>query len=198
MEQRIYHGAITAGDVSNQLQTAFNRGNFRVHAIQGEGLTTVQIATVTGLRSGGPTAITVQIRPIEDGVMIQIGEQSWLGIAASMGTTAASVLFHPVRILERLDDIAQDVESIQLNEQIWKLIEETAKAAGASHELSEKLSRIVCSYCGTGNPVGEGNCLACGAPLGNEQPSTCHNCGFVVSRQDKICPNCGAALGAQG
>lgn len=194
MEQRIFHGNITPGDVTNQLRATFNRGNYRVQAIEGDDFTAIQIATVTGIRSGGSTAITIQVRPLEDGVMIQIGEQSWLGIAASMGTTAASVLFHPVRILERLDDIAQDIESIQLTDQIWNVIEETAKAAGASHSLSERLSRITCSYCGTANPVGEGNCLACGAPLGEEQPETCPNCGYVVTHQEKTCPNCGKAL----
>lgn len=194
MEQRIYHGDITPEDVANQLRAGFDRGNFRVQGLRGEDSLTVQIATVAGLRSGGSTAITVQIRPIEDGVMVQLGEQSWLGIAASVGMTAASVLFRPMRLLERLDDIAQDIESIQLTERVWSVIEETAKAAGASHALSERLSRLTCSYCGTANPVGEGNCLACGAPLGAEQPSACRNCGFVLSPGDKTCPNCGTAV----
>jgi hypothetical protein len=194
MEQRLYHGSFTPGDVARELQAAFHHGNMRVQVVGGEEGTAVQIATTAGRRSGGHTAISVQIRQIEDGVLIQIGEQSWLGIAASMGTTAVSVLFQPLRIIERLDDIAQDIESIQLTESIWRVIDQTAKIAGATHDLSDRLSRLLCLYCGTANPVGEGACLACGAPLGAEQPQACHNCGFVVAAGETKCPNCGAVL----
>ena len=40
----------------------------------------------------------------------------------------------------------------------------------------------------------EGRCIACGAPLGEVQPSTCANCGFVVQKEEKICPNCKTRL----
>jgi len=197
MEQRIYHGEITPLDVARELQAAFNRGSFRVQVVGDSGVVAVQIATGARVRSGGQTAITVQVRRIEDGVMVQLGEQSWLGIAASVGTTAMSVLFRPLSLIERLDDIAQDVESIQLSETIWRVIEQTVKGAGASHVLSERLSRLTCEYCGTANPVGAGACMACGAPLGSEQPRACQNCGFVVLAAETKCPNCGATLAPQ-
>jgi len=74
------------------------------------------------------------------------------------------------------------------------VIEETAKTVGATYELSEKLRRLVCDYCNTPNKVGEPTCIACGAPLGDVQPVTCKNCGYVVSKLDKFCPNCNAVL----
>jgi len=115
MEQRIYHGTLTPRDVARELQAAFHHGNMRVQVVGDADSTAVQVATSAGQRSGGQTAITVQVRQIEDGVMIQIGEQSWLGIAASMGTTAVSVLFQPLRIIDRLDDIANLVrDGLQL------------------------------------------------------------------------------------
>jgi predicted amidophosphoribosyltransferase len=49
---------------------------------------------------------------------------------------------------------------------------------------------MVCEYCLTANPVGEPSCIACGAPLGEAQPRTCLNCGFVVRMNESICPNC--------
>ena len=194
MEQRIYHGSLTPRDVARELQAAFHHGNMRVQVVGDEDSAAVQVATASAQRSGGRTAITVQLQEVEDGVMVQIGEQSWLGIAASLGTTAVSVMFQPLRIIERLDDIAQDIESIQLTDRIWRVIEETARLAGASHELSDRLSRLICLFCGTANPVGEGACIACGAPLGAEQPQACRNCGFVVAAGEIKCPNCGAAL----
>jgi DNA-directed RNA polymerase subunit RPC12/RpoP len=69
-------------------------------------------------------------------------------------------------LLGRLDDIAQDIESLQLSEDIWKAIDNFANLKGATFELSERLRRIVCEYCNTANPVGEPSCIACGAPLG--------------------------------
>jgi RNA polymerase subunit RPABC4/transcription elongation factor Spt4 len=62
------------------------------------------------------------------------------------------------------------------------------------HALSEKLARVACEYCESANPLGEANCLSCGAPLGDAHPTTCHNCGFVVTLEEVICPNCGGKL----
>jgi hypothetical protein len=94
----------------------------------------------------------------------------------------------------RLDDLAQDVENMQLVERVWRVLEQAARASGASQELSERLKRVVCAYCRTANPVGQGACLACGAPLGDNQPGTCPRCGFVLQAHEASCPNCGFAL----
>lgn len=142
--------------------------------------------------SGGQTALTINIQTIEDGIMVEAGQQAWLGVAASLGQTALSALRNPFSLLGRLDDLAQDIESMQLNEKTWKVIDRAVATLDATYALSEKLSRIACEYCGSANPLGEGNCLACGAPLGDLHPTTCLQCGFVVSIEQVICPNCGA------
>jgi predicted amidophosphoribosyltransferase len=74
------------------------------------------------------------------------------------------------------------------------VIERAVSTLGASHALSERLSRITCDYCGIANPLGEGSCIACGAPLGDAHPTTCPNCGFAVSTDESLCPNCHQAL----
>jgi DNA-directed RNA polymerase subunit RPC12/RpoP len=131
---------------------------------------------------------------MEDGIAVQIGEQAWLGVAASIGTTILSVWRNPLTLLHRLDDIAQDVESLQITDQVWRVIESVARMKGATFELSERLRRLTCEYCATANPVGEPSCIACGAPLGKIQPNTCPNCGFVVTIGEKTCPNCNESL----
>jgi membrane protease subunit (stomatin/prohibitin family) len=123
--------------------------------------------------------------------MVELGQQQWLGVAASLGETAIATLINPLNLLGRLDDIAQDVSNLQLNEKVLQVIARVAGEAGASQQLSERLSRITCDYCGAANPVGEPTCLACGAPLGKEQPKTCSKCGFVLLHDEKFCPNCG-------
>ena len=147
-----------------------------------------------GSPSGGQTALTINLQTVEDGILVELGQQAWLGVAASLGQTALSALRNPFSLLSRLDDLAQDIESMQLNEKTWQVIESSVATLGASYALSEKLSRTSCKYCGSANPVGEANCLACGAPMGDAHPTTCRNCGFVVSLDESICPNCNMKL----
>jgi len=190
MDRRILHGNIKPNDIAHALLAEFNRGNMQAQVMGQSNKMAVQITTRTGAQSGGHTALTITIQNVEDGIMVEIGQQAWLGVAASLGQTAFSALRNPLSLLGRLDDLAQDIENMQLSEKIWKTIERAASTLGASHELSERLRRITCGYCQTANPVGEGSCLACGAPLGRLQPTTCKNCGFAVTSEDVICPNC--------
>jgi RNA polymerase subunit RPABC4/transcription elongation factor Spt4 len=135
--------------------------------------------------------LTIYLEQVEDGVAVQVGEQAWLGIAASIGTTILSVWRNPFNLIHRLDDIAQDVENIQISDQVWQVIENYSQMRGATFELSERFRRMTCEYCETANPVGESRCLACGAPLGDVQPDTCQNCGYVINPGEETCPNCG-------
>ena len=194
MEQRIYHGKITPADLAQSLLAYFNRGNLRVQQIGGGDKIAVQVATSQTAISGGKTALSVSLQKVEDGVAVQLGSQAWGGVAASLGLSALVALRNPWSLIERLDDIAQDVESMQLSEEIWKVIDASTRAAGAGFELSDRLRRSVCAYCGVANPVGEASCVACGAPLGQVQPSTCKYCGFVSRQNEKVCPNCGKPL----
>ena len=126
-----------------------------------------------------------------EGVHVQLGKQATLGIAASLGQTAFAALRNPFSLLHRLDDLAQDIENLQLDDDVWEVITKAAHAAGASHEISEKLKRLACEYCKAANPVGAASCVACGAPLGDSQPRTCLSCGYVITGEESVCPNCG-------
>lgn len=194
MEQRFYHGNIKPLDIATALITHFNRGNLRVQQIGGDDEISVQIASSQQATSGGKTAIGIHIQGHEDGISIQIGPQAWLGVAASLGWTAISALRNPLTLLSRIDDLAQDIEYMQLTDEIWRVITMTTSAANATHQLSDRLRRLVCPYCLSATPVGEASCLACGAPLGIEQPSTCPSCGFVVDPKAMFCGNCGGKL----
>ena len=194
MEQRIFHGTLTPNDLAQALLARFNRGNLRAQQLGNDQQVVVQIATRLGASAGGQTATTITIQSVEDGVSVGIGKQAWLGVAASLGATALAAIRNPFNLLGRLDDLAQDIENLQINQQVWETISDVARAAGATYELSERLRRVVCEYCTTANPVGEPNCLACGAPLGLAQPDTCPRCGYVVKSSEGICPNCRSPL----
>jgi hypothetical protein len=190
MDQRIYHGNFKAIDLARSLIANFNRGNLQVQQVGSGEKIAVQIATTSMAASGGQTALSVILQSVPDGVAIQVGQQAWLGVAASLGMTALAALRNPWTLIGRLDDLAQDIENLQLTDEVWRILDTTARSLGTGMQLSNRLRRLECSYCGTANPVGEPNCIACGAPLGNIQPFTCPNCGFVITRTEKNCPNC--------
>lgn len=180
--------------MAQALLAEFNRGNLRAQILGLSDKLVVQISTRPGAPSGGDTALSVSIQKFEDGIVAEIGEQAWLGVAASLGTTALWALRNPFNLLGRLDDVAQDIENLQLNERVWIVIGKTVEALGASKNLSERLRRLECEFCGTANPIGEPACIACGAPMGRAQPGTCPNCGFVIKSGERQCPNCGKSL----
>ena len=192
--EKIFHGNVKPRDFAKALVAEFNHGNLRAQQLGGGQEIVVQIGTRHQRRSGGQTALTVTLEKVSDGVAVEIGKQSWFGVAASLGTTAISALRNPFSLLGRLDDVAQDIESLSITSRIWEVVETVAYAAGASFELSERLRRLVCEFCDVANPVGEPSCIACGAPLGHAQPQTCNQCGFVVKSSEENCPNCKSRL----
>jgi hypothetical protein len=194
MDRKIFHGGIKPVDIAHALMGEFNRGNFRAQTIGESDRMVVQVGTRPNSPSGGQTAMTVTIQNLDDGIFVELGQQAWLGVAASLGVSALAAIRNPFSLLGRLDDIAQDLESLKLSERIWQVIANAAHSAGVSAELSDRLRRIACEYCHVANPVGEPACIACGAPLGRLQPVTCKRCGFVVSTGEKICPNCKHSL----
>lgn len=194
MPQRIYHGNITNNDLARALISQFGQGNLNVQQFGSGDNLVVQIATSPYATSGGKTALSISLQNVTDGVSVELSKQTWLGIAASVGISTIATIRNPMNLINRLDDIAQDIEYVQLVDNIWKVIDDTARALGSGFELSDRLNRYICDYCNTANPPGEPSCIACGAPLGDIQPITCKNCGYVVTKAEKVCPNCGKSI----
>lgn len=191
MEQRVYHGQIQPASFAQALIAEFDSSGYRVQQLGEPDHLVVQIARSDVPMSGGHTSITIHLISNEDGILVRLGQQAWLGVAASLGFTALSALRNPFSLLGRLDDLAQDISSLQLNERIWRTLDTTADSLGASLELSEALRRVSCQYCQTANQVGAPSCVACGAPLGAAQPIACPRCGFVSTAEVRLCPQCG-------
>ena len=62
-----------------------------------------------------------------------MGQQTWLGVAASLGQTAFWTWLNPWNIINRIDDIAQDIENLQLSEKVWKTV-------GKYHAIGRRLN----------------------------------------------------------
>lgn len=194
MEKKVFHGNLSPRDLARALEAAFNRTNLFAKSVGSGKKMAVQISSRPNARSGGHTALTLHIQQVPEGVLVQLGKQNKMGIAASLGQSAIGAIRNPFNLLHRLDDIAQDIQNLQLDDDVWDVINKAAHAVGATHELSDKLKRLTCDYCHTANPVGEASCIACGAPLGKAQPRTCKSCGYVVTGDERNCPNCKKAL----
>ncbi len=193
MDQRIYHGSFTPSDLASELVAHFHRGNLRVQQMGTVEQLTLQIATHRPT-SGGQTALTVTLIKVPDGVSVKVGQQQILGVAASIGITALSALRNPFALLGRLDDLAQDIEHLQMTDEVWRVLDGKARSLGTGLELSERLRRLTCLYCGSANEIGVSNCIACGAPLGAAHPGSCKHCGFVIKAGEVFCPNCNCRL----
>jgi len=127
---------------------------------------------------------------------VALGQQEWLGTAASLAQTGLAALMNPLSLIGRLDDLAQDISSLALSEQVWAATENFARTAGAAKQISERLRTVSCPNCGTANKVGAPKCVSCSAPLGDVQPVACKNCGNVMPAGSKFCSNCGAPFAA--
>ena len=115
MIHKIYHGDINPQDFCRDLISNFNRGNYIAQQVNSGETTMVQVATRAFQSSGGQTALSISITSVEDGVAVQIGQQAWLGVAASLGQTVFSAIRNPFSLLHRLDDLAQDIEILRFN-----------------------------------------------------------------------------------
>lgn len=191
METKVFHGRLSLGEVSEALANFFNRGGLFTQLSQDGDQAFVQISTRPGSSSGGRTSLGVSLRQVDDRLEVTVGKQAVIGLAASLGASALLALRNPLSLFGRLDDIAQDIENLDLDGQVWAVIEQLAHDAGASHQLTERLSRLTCAYCRVANPVGQSSCIACGAPLGEVQPGICAHCGYALSPKTVKCPNCG-------
>ena len=101
MERRIFHGNIKPNDIAHALMAEFNRGNMHAQLLGNQDRMAVQISTRNGIRSGGHTALTINVQAVEDGILVELGQQAWLGVAASLGHTALSALRNPFSQLRR-------------------------------------------------------------------------------------------------
>lgn len=194
MKTKLYHGDLDAEEMAVTLANFFNRGGLTAQSsVRGE-TAYVRITTREARGSGGRTSLAVALAQRGERIEASVGEQSMLGLAGSLGASALLAWLNPLNLLGRLDDIAADIENLTLEDQVWKLLDRMAANGGASTQLARRLQRMACSYCNTANEVGAGRCVACGAPLGDVQPSGCPQCGFVVLAGEKQCPNCGQKL----
>lgn len=191
MEQRTYRGDIDVPGLADALVSRFNRGPLMAQKVGDEEHMLVQIATRDWQGRGSQTALSIGLAAIDDGVEVTLGQQQWLGPAMELLDAGLKAIFRPLALIGEVDDIASSISSLTLPDQIWEAVDHYVKSVGASLGLAERQHLVKCPFCGVGNPVGVGQCSACGAGLADVQPAYCTECGKLAPPDAKYCSRCG-------
>jgi len=196
MDQRTYRGEFDPDEIANALMARFNQGSLAAQRLQQGERVIVQVGTREGARRGGriENALTVTLAKTPDGVNVSLGQQEMLDAAADLARAGVGALFNPLSLLGNLGEIARDVSSFSLPQQVWETIDKYCKSVGGGLGGSPKTMMIKCEYCGVANPPGAGSCSGCGAGLGDAQPIYCPQCGQVLAAGTKFCSRCGTRL----
>ena len=115
MDTKTFHGNITAKELAQALVARFTQTNMVAEQTKSGEQYIVQISTRPNASSGGKTALGLTLQQNENGVIVKLGKQEWLGIAASFGKTLLSARMNPLNLLGRLDDIAQDLNQQEMD-----------------------------------------------------------------------------------
>lgn len=192
MITKTYYGKFQVNHFLNFLAATFRDQNLDVNVSNHGKRNVVRFVSSRGAKSGGQFALNLILTEFEGGVRIDIGTPEGLGVAASLGKTALFTLLNPYNLLVRLDDVAQDIENITLDQSLLKEIERYMRTNHLTLKLSSSLSKTVCEYCHSINDYGKSNCVSCGAPMGDTLLKTCPRCGFAMKNKLSRCPQCKA------
>ncbi len=195
METRTYHGPVTVKGLADALVMVFNQGHLVAQASGDDSHMIVQIASREMDRAGQVrAALTVNILKQEGALEVSLGEHQWLGAAADLVQAGLLGWFRPFSLLGSANSMADDLKTLTLPDEVWQAIDMHVKEAGATLGLQSQLNMVACPFCGVGNPVGAGQCSACGGSLVKAQPKSCGRCGKLMPGSATFCSRCGMQL----
>ena len=151
MEQRTYHGDLSPDEIANALLAQFNQGSFAAQRLSQGDRALVQVGT-RDRHNRIENALTVTISKTPDGVNVAVGDQQVLGAAADLAQAGLGALFNPLSLLGNLGEIAGDVSSFSLPQQVWETVDKYCKSAGGGLGGSPKQLTVACSLLWRGEP----------------------------------------------
>lgn len=168
-EQRTYHWPATADGIAQTLVSTFSEGHLHTRAYKNaDNQIVVQIETVESDRGGKRrAALTVQIAEQNKMVSVTFDDHNVTGATGDLLRVGLRAARNPLTALGRLDDINDDLATLQLPKAVWEAVE--SYVANAVEPQPEGI--VICRFCDTSVPVGILTCPACGASLGSQQPT---------------------------
>ncbi|MBN1259071.1 MAG: zinc ribbon domain-containing protein [Anaerolineae bacterium] len=191
MRQRMFHGSITAAALADQLAARFQDRQHKTTVRHGHGTALIQIGSKHG------TPATVNIADTEGGVLVTLSrDRDWLDRVADGGEMIErAAAGNPLSMLAMLPDVIGELRKDNLAPEIWDAINEICALSRAlAGEEDAPANPIVCPFCATPNPAGQGRCVACGAPLPVDLPRVCPKCGRGHTSDALFCQACGVRL----
>ena len=146
---------------------------------------------------GMAQALTIQMVPQDDNVVVEIGGAKWMdkGVATGIGL----LVLWPTLVTAGIGAWQQS----QLDDRAWEIIEShisahgghAAVGPGAMPIATQTVPSVKCENCGATLRPGAKFCEQCGAAAPKPEPeATCPNCGQPVRPDAKFCDNCGTSL----
>lgn len=162
-ESRTYHWPARAEDVARALLSKLNDGHLRSEARQvGPGQIAVTIFSVEDDRGGQlRRVLSLTLIEREKTVQVTMDDLNVTGSAGDLLGAGLRAARNPLALIGRIDEIAEDIETLQTPKKVWEIIE--AYVANAQEPVDESV--VVCPYCRTASPRGTLACPACGASL---------------------------------
>jgi hypothetical protein len=191
LNQRMFHGGISAAALADQLAARFSERHTRATVQQGPGTALVQLGSQHG------TPLTVHIADTQGGVLVTLSQdRNWLDRASDASDLlerAASG--KPFALLAALPEMLGELSKENLAPEIWAAVEDLCALSRAlAGENYAPINPKVCVYCGMSNSPELDQCQACGAALEVDLPRVCPKCGRGHLADALFCQACGARL----
>ena len=191
MNQRMFHGTLSAAALADQLAARFNDRFHRTTLTQGDGTALIQIGSKHG------TPVTVHIADTAGGVLVTMSrDRDWLDRVADAGEMierAASG--NLLSLLAMIPDAAGELRKENIAPAIWDAISDLCSLSRSlAGDANAPQNPKVCQYCQVANPAEEESCQACGAALPVDLPRLCPKCGRSHTSDALFCQACGTRL----
>ncbi|HSO27269.1 MAG TPA: zinc ribbon domain-containing protein [Anaerolineales bacterium] len=191
MNQRMFHGGLSAAALADQLAARFTDRQHRT-AIRSSGSTAlVQI----GSKHGSP--VTVHIADTPGGVLVSMSrDRNWLDKIADSGELIERASRQNLlSMLAMVPDVIGELTQENIAPQIWEAINDLCALSQAlAGEKDAPRNPKMCGFCGMANPAENNACAACGAALPVELPRVCPKCAQAYTSAALFCQACGTRL----
>ncbi len=191
MNQRMFHGGISAAALADQLAARFSEHHTHAAVQHGPGTALVQLGSQYG------TPLSVHIADTQGGVLVTLGQdRDWLDRISDVGgLLERAAAAKPLALLNGVLEMFGELDKENLAPLVWSAVEDLCALSRAlAGEKNGPQNPLVCAYCGAANPAGLELCQACGAALPVVIPRICPKCGRGHLSDALFCQACGTRL----
>ena len=188
--QRMFHGAISAAALADQLAARFHDRQHHTNIQHQAGSVLLQIGSKHG------TPLSVHVSDTTGGVLVTMSrDRNWLDRSADAAELVERAATNPISLLALIPDVIGELNQENLAPQVWDAINDIcALARSLAGERNAPANPKICEFCGTANDPELELCAACGAALPVDLPRKCPKCARAHTSDALFCQACGTRL----